>query len=159
MIRTLTLVALLLATPAITVDWQRYQNARYAFGVDIPKSFLLELESDNADGTIYRSRDGRAVMRAYGGNVMEADFETEVKAAMRFARKDGWNLSYQRVTPDWAAYSGVRNGEILYTRVTATCGGSQYVGFELLYPADQGGAYNAMVSHIEGSLKSLDAAC
>ena len=159
LMQALVLGALLLTTPAMAADWQRYQNPRYAFGIDIPANFFLLRESDNGDGAIFNSRDGRVVMRAYGGHVVEADFEAEVKAAMKSAKSDGWMLSYQRVTPDWASYSGSRNGQVLYTRAVATCGGSQYVGFELVYPVDQFKAYDAIIQHLIDSLKSLDAAC
>ena len=40
----------LLTTPAMAADWQRYQNPRYAFGIDIPANFFLLRRSDNGDG-------------------------------------------------------------------------------------------------------------
>lgn len=150
------LALLLFATPALGADWQRYQNPRYGFAVDVPASFALEQEADNGDGAIYRSADGRAVLRAYGGMVTQASFEDEVTAAMGYATQDGWALSYTQVTPDWASYSGTRGGEILYTRAVATCGGTQYVGFEIIYPKSQLADFDAVISHMVGSLGALD---
>jgi hypothetical protein len=53
---------------------------------------------------------------------------------MASARDAGWRLSYERVTPSWASFSGTRNGIIVYARAISLCGGTQFASFELQYP-------------------------
>ncbi|MER9644947.1 hypothetical protein [Mesorhizobium sp. M0239] len=35
--------------------------------------------------------------------------------------KAGWRLTYRRIAPGWASYSGVKNGAIRYVRAIMVC--------------------------------------
>jgi hypothetical protein len=153
----LAAILMMLALPVAAAEWGHYENARFGFAVDIPPEFGNAQEALNGDGRIYASGDGRAVLRIYGGNIVEADFEAALATAMGHAESDGWALSYQRVTPGWASYSGTRNGQILYARAIAACGGSQYASFELVYPAAEVRAYDPVVERLVRSLRATGA--
>lgn len=152
--RLLILLALFLfASAAMAAEWSTYQNPRFGYVIGIPPEFSGEGEAQNGDGQVFRPADGTQLLRVYGGNNIEQSFEASVKTAMGYARDAGWMLSYERVTPGWASYSGTRNGQILYARAIALCGGSQYAAFELEYPERDLAAMNAVVDRLVASLK------
>lgn len=124
----------LFALPAQAGDWMRYDNARFGYAVAVPPDFLWEPEADNGDGRVFRSPRGTQVLRVYGGNVLDPSFEDAVRSAMAGLRDQGWVLSYERVTPSWASYSGRRHGIILYARAIALCAGTQHASYEFEYP-------------------------
>lgn len=150
---TLFLLIALFATPALAADWGFYENARFGYVIDVPPGFSWGEEAQNGDGRVFTSNDGTQTLRVYGGNILEADFETAVQAAMRYATDAGWTLSYERVTPDWTSYSGERNGMILYARAIAICDGTQFASFEYEYPKRALKAADAVVNRLVRSLR------
>ena len=153
--RSLFLLALLFLAPAaLAADWSSYDNARFGYAIAVPPGFSGAGEADNGDGQVFNSADGTQSLRAWGGNVIADDFEAEVAASMGYARDDGWDLSYERVTPSWASWSGSRNGIILYARMISLCRGSQYAAFQLEYPERDLKAMNAVVERLVGSLRA-----
>ena len=152
-------VLLLWAGPALAAEWTHYDNARFGYGIDIPPGYSVVQDALNGDGVILKSPNGRATLRVYGGHDMEADFEASLATAMGYAEADGWVLSYKRVTPDWASYSGTRNGQILYTRAISICEGTGYAAFELVYPAAALAVLNPVVDRLVGSLRGGSGVC
>ncbi|MHB1104307.1 MAG: hypothetical protein ACYC0C_16340 [Devosia sp.] len=144
---------ILLASAALAADWHSYENARFGYAIGVPPGFSGEGEADNGDGQLFNSGDGTQLLRVYGGNVIEDSFEAAVGDSMDYARDDGWALSYKRVTPSWASWSGSRNGMVLYARAIALCGGEQYAAFELEYPERDLKAMNPVIERLVGSLK------
>jgi opacity protein-like surface antigen len=150
---------LMLAAPASAAEWTHYDNARFGYGIDVPPGFVVTQQALDGDGVVLKSPDGRSTLRVYGGFNVEADFEASLSTGMGYAEADGWRLSYKRVTPGWASYSGTRNGQILYARAIAVCGGAAYASFELVYPAGELTAFNPVVDRLVGSLKAGTGAC
>lgn len=149
----------LLAMPAAAAEWTHYDNARFGYSVDVPPGYEVTQQALNGDGVVMKSADGRSTLRVYGGFNVEADFETSLATGMGHAEADGWALSYKRVTPGWASYSGTRNGQILYARAISICAGSGYASFELVYPAGEVAAFGPVVDRMVGSLKGGAGAC
>lgn len=151
----IVLALLLMLVPAVAVaaGWDHYENARFGYGLDLPEGFVGGGEADNGDGQVFRSTRGGALIRVYGGNVIESSFEDSVAMAMGGAEEAGWSLSYKRVTPTWASFSGTRNGMILYARAIALCGGTQFASFEFEYPQRDLEPMNSVVEHMVRSLK------
>ena len=129
------IVSLLLLSPALAQDWRPYENARFGFSVEIPAGFDAEEEAANGDGRVFRTVDGGHVLRAYGGNIVEGSFAALLRSGAQSAREAAWDVSYERITDDWASYSGLRDGRIFYAHAIALCDGTQYATYELDYPA------------------------
>ena len=148
----LVLVLLCVANSAVAEEWSAYENARFGYVVDIPPGHLGEGESDDGDGQIFKSADGTQMLRVHGGHAPDG-FEATVATAMDSAREAGWRLSYERVTPSWASFSGARSGIVFYARAIALCGGSGFASFELIYPErdvdDLHGVVERLVSSLE----------
>jgi hypothetical protein len=148
----LSILLVLFATAPALAQWDSYENARFGYELSVPPGFAGGGEADNGDGQVFTSEDGTQTLRVYGGNVLE-DFESEMAEAMGYARDDGWNLSYERVTPSWASFSGTRNGIIVYARAITLCDGEQYASFELRYPQRDLEPMNAVVERLVASLR------
>ncbi len=154
----LIIALVLVASPALSQDWGFYANARFGYGIDIPPGYSGEGEADNGDGQIFNSDDGTQLLRVYGANALDG-FEAAVASAMEKAREGGWNLSYERVTPSWASFSGTRNGIVVYARAIALCGGTQFASFELQYPERDLDEMHAVVERLVRSLEAIDGGC
>ena len=150
------LLALLLVVPlpALAAGGGHYVNVRFGFAVDVPAGFVGQGESDNSDGQVFKTPT--ATLMVYGGNVMEADFEAEVAQSEQFAKDDGWAITYQVSTPRDASYSGKRGGRILYARVIALCGGSQFAAFDLEYSRADMAKFDPVVGALVRSFRATD---
>jgi hypothetical protein len=152
--RAFLLAALLLfaAWPAQAQDWERYENLRFGYAIDVPAAFVGEGESQSGDGQVFRTEDGTASLHVWGGHVIDESFEVAMQAAIDYAGEDGWALAEQVVTPSWASYSGTRNGLMLHARVIALCGGSQFAAFALEYPERDVDRMGAVAERLTTSL-------
>jgi hypothetical protein len=66
-------------------------------------------------------------------------------------KSDGWELSYIRVTSDWASYSGTKEDQIRYVRAITVCGDRVDV-FVFDYPRSEKLAYDPVVERLVRSL-------
>jgi hypothetical protein len=148
------LPALLLAIVALPVQaagWGHYGNVWYGYGIDIPPGFVGQGESGNGDGQVFKLSG--ATLTVFGANIVEGDFETEVAQRQRFAQQAGWAITYQVSTPTRASFSGKQGGQILYTRMVAACGGTQFALFQLTYGSASIAAYTPIVDRLVASLQ------
>lgn len=152
--RLLLALLLLLPLPATAAGWDHYTNARFGYAVDVPPGFVAQGESDNGDGQVFKTPT--ATLTVFGGNVMEADFESEVVARERYAEQDGWAITYNVSTPQKASWSGKHGARILYGRMIALCGGQQFGSFELEYSSADLNVFNPIVDRLVSSLKATD---
>ena len=151
--RWMLALLIMLPLPVFSAE-QHYVNVRYGYAIDVPSSLIGQGESENGDGQLFKS--ATASLAVFGGSSMDSDFETEVKARQGYSTEDGWNLTYQVSTPRYASYSAVRTSQILYVRMIALCGGSQFAEFELEYSKADLKAFNPIIDGLVASLKATD---
>jgi hypothetical protein len=144
------LLLIVLAAPALATDWGQYDNARFGYTIDVPPGFEWGNEADNGDGRAFRG--GATNLLVWGGNITEDSFEGAVASAKGFVEGDGWNISYEAVTPSWASFSGAQGKRILYQRMIALCDGA-YAAFRLEYSAIDIAALDPVVNRLVQSLK------
>ncbi|MEO5755330.1 MAG: hypothetical protein ABIQ51_00590 [Mesorhizobium sp.] len=72
---------------------------------------------------------------------------------MAVDEKDGWNLTYKRVTPQWASYSGLKDGRILYARAIKICDNRAAL-FTVDYSRNEKIPYDPVVVRMVRSLKT-----
>lgn len=152
----LFLIFTLLASPAFAADWEGYGNARFGYEIEVPPGFEWGPEADNGDGRSFRS--GATRLAVWGGNIVEADFESEARAAIGYATSDGWAVTYEATTPSWASFSGMQGKRVLYERMIALCDGS-YAAFRLEYSTVNMATMAPVVERLVLTLKSSDAGC
>jgi len=127
--------ALALALPAFAqAPWGIYENARYAYAVDIPPGFEGQGESDNGDGQIFLF-DGRvAKLSVWGGFIVaEPDFEAEAGSRLAEDTTAGWGLASQSTTPTWSTWSATKSGRVLHQHMIQLCDGASYAALRLEY--------------------------
>jgi len=130
--RILLLVLLsLFALPAAAQDWGHYVNDRFGVEIDLPPGFEPGEPSTNGDGVKFSTPT--AELAVFGSLMMAEDFEAEVAQQINYAQGDGWNVTYQAVTPRWASWSGKRGSRIVYARAVPVCGGAGIGTFQLTY--------------------------
>ncbi len=149
--RVLFALLLLVVTPALAADWGQYANARFGYAVAVPPGFVGQGESDNSDGQVFRSPT--ATLTVWGGNILSGDFESEFRARQQSAADGGWGITYQVSTPSNGSYSGKRGGRIMYTRLIALCGGSQFAAFELDYSRADLSKFDPVVTRLVQSFR------
>jgi hypothetical protein len=148
------LVLTILCTPAFAADWTHYANARFGYSIDVPPGFVAGGEADNGDGQVFASPTARLTI--FGGNIVEGDFEAEARQRRQWATDEGWGLTYQVSTPAAASFSGKRGSRILYTRLIALCGGTQFAMFSLDYSTTDLRAFDPVVERLVRSLRAGD---
>lgn len=148
-----TLAALVLALPASAADtWTNYANPRFGFAAVVPPGFALAQESDNGDGATFLSDDGRSELMLFGTQIVDGDFEDEVRQRIGWDANEGWAVNYDKVTPGWASYSGTRGPDILYVRGIVLCDGSAAY-FHLRYPHDALKKFDPMIGRMVRALR------
>ncbi len=154
----LVLILSLCTLPALAQVWSHYPNARFGYSVDIPPGFVGEGESGNGDGQIFYLPNGLQDLRVWGGllGVTAETFPAEAAARMTRDINEGWAITYQAGTPQWAVWSGARGGYALYQRMILLCDGQSYAAFRLTHPAADTGRMHAVV---EGLARSLRPEC
>lgn len=152
--RTLILIAFaLLATPAFAQGWERYDNARFGYSMDLPPVFAGSGESYTSDGESFYNPKGAQGLVVWGAS-LEGDFESEVTSTMDLAvAENGWNITYQAVTPRWASFSGIENGRVLYQRMILLCDGTSYAAFRAEYSVSDTAEMNPVIERLVQSLE------
>jgi hypothetical protein len=143
----------LLATPALAQQWDRYDNARYGYSSAVPPDYLGHGESDNGDGQVFENTAQAQKLTVWGGPLPD-DFDAEVVKRMSYADRDGWNISYQATTPQWASFSGLMAGRIFYTRMIALCDRVSYAALTLTYSTRQAADMKPVVERLVESLRA-----
>ncbi len=152
----LLILGLCAAFPTSAADgWSGYSNPRFGYSAEVPPGFALEQESDNGDGASFRSDDGRSRLLIFGTTVEDNNFAAEARQRIGWNKGEGWEITYDKVTPGWASYSGARAADILYVRGVVLCDGSAAY-FQLEYPRDALKAFNDVVSRMVTSLRPAE---
>ncbi len=158
--RTLIFAVLLalFAAPAAGQDWGHYDNDHYGYGLDIPPDFLGQGESGNGDGQQFQHHRGAQRLTVWGGLLDGANesLEAEVKWRMERAEAGAWRVTYQAATPDWASFSAIKEGRVLYQRMILLCDRQSFAAFRLEYSAR---SLAAMTPVVEQLVRSLQGAC
>ena len=152
--RTLIFLILALATlPASAANWSRYENSRFGYGVDVPPDYAALGESDNGDGQVFKARNGRETLTAWGSYLVDTDFSGEIAQRISDGAAAGWDITYQSITPTWASWSGSRAGSVVYARAIASCRGQQAAFFTLEYSKADIARLDVTVNRLVRSLK------
>jgi hypothetical protein len=149
----LLIAGLCTVCPAVAADgWTSYSNPRFGYSAEVPPGFMLTQESDNGDGATFQSQDGRARLLLFGAFAEDGGLSADAHRRIAWDKQDGWKITYEKVTPGWASYSGSRAASILYVRAVMLCdGGLAY--FQLKYPRAALKDYDRLVSRMVRSLR------
>lgn len=151
-----TLLFCLFTLPALAQFWTHYANGRFGYSLDIPPGYEGEGESANGDGQVFYLPNGRQELLAWGGllGVTAQTFPAEAASRLQSDMNDGWAITYQAGTPQWAVWSGTRGDLVLYQRMILLCDGASFAAFRLTHPLSEMARGQPVV---EGLVRSLRA--
>ncbi|RUW78598.1 hypothetical protein EN786_27170 [Mesorhizobium sp. M4B.F.Ca.ET.143.01.1.1] len=147
----LSLVSILFFSTLLQAQaWQPFGVRQFGFTFDVPPGFVLTQRSDQ--GAAFRGAN-EAFLAVWGARLGKASFRAEIKHRMVEDEKAGWKLTYRRVTPRWASYSGINNGQIRYVRAIAICDDRAAL-FTINYSKSEKVPYDPVVVRMVRSLKA-----
>lgn len=149
--RIFALIFTLVAAPGLAAEWGHYVNERFGVEADVPPGFEAGEPPVNGDGL--RFSTPTASLSIFGSLIVEGDFMSAVQQGMAWSADEGWNMTYQAVTPGWASWSGKKGSRILYVRAIRMCGGDVYGAFQLEYSETDRKAFDPEVERLVRSLK------
>ncbi len=132
--------------------WSRYSNERFGTEVDVPMDLFAVGRPlpQNADGRVFQTRDGSAVLRVSGSAAPR--IVGSFSAYRTMVIEDEPTMSYRAGGRGWFVLSGRQGGEIRYTKVIERCGAAHSIF--LRYPASQKRRYDPIVSRISSTLSA-----
>ena len=142
-----------LPTQALAQDWTPFGIRRFGFIVDVPPGFVYvrSVREDRQEGAAFRNADGDAIV-VWGIALDIREFRDNVEALMGQHEDEGWAITYKRITPKWAAYSGTKDDLIRYVKAITVC--EDRVAFFLIdYDRGFKRDYDPVVTQMEKSLK------
>ena len=107
------LASTLACTPVMAQDWTQFGIQRFGFRFDVPSEYRLtdRYKDEEGDGALFLSPD-KDLLAVWGVNLEQQSFRQSIEDQIRQDEQDGWIFTYKRLTPKWAAYSGIRDGKI-----------------------------------------------
>ena len=116
--RALFLAALLMISPALGDEWQRYENTAYGYSIDIPPGLIWRGESYEGDGQDFTTP---TLTLSLQGKRMPDGFEAAIRDWREWETQMGWTLTYEMTTPSAAAASGKRPNSLHEMRAIPVC--------------------------------------
>lgn len=142
-----------IASASAQEDWTPYRISRYSFIFDIPPGFKLFKghEEENVEGGLFKNPEGD-ILSVWGMSLKQGDFALAVEDQKQKDEADGWEITYQHITPKWAAYSGIRDGVIRYMKAIPVCD-DRAAFFYMDYDRNMKNEYDPVINQMEKSMK------
>jgi hypothetical protein len=145
---------LYLTSPVSAQEWQQYVNPRFGTVIATPPGYLVEMESDNADGALFVSPSRDEALLVWGSNLSGETLQQHYTEQLASDEALGWRITYQARGDGWRVYSGTMNDRILYAKLLAACQGKHVQHFKFEYAASRKQALDPVVERLSNSLKS-----
>ena len=133
-------------------EWKTYTNARFGFAIDYPASLESGRESDNGDGKVFKTADGKFELRAYAHFLQVDDGDSLDKRWKEELAERGDTVTYKKKGDTWFVVSGVQKDGTEYYRKLAVEKGN-WATFLATYPHTENKKYDSWVAKIEKSFK------
>ncbi len=141
------------ATPVAAQSWTLLQDDTFGYEIPIPQAYELSLRPDAGNSRLYHNANGD-ILAVWAGDVGEDGFRNAVLNRMRRDQSAGWEITYDRITSDWASYSGVQGAQIRYLRAIRYCG-DRMAYFLIDYSRAEKELYDPIVTHMVRQMRPL----
>ena len=129
--------------------YETYRNAKFGFTIDFPKSFVHTARpTNNGDGIVLASRDGRALFIAIGGPNSGKSVSQWYDAAIENGHG---KLGYRVMGGTWFVATWTQGKNLEYLKIFVDRDSEN--SFTLIYPADEEAVYADVVTRIEKSFR------
>jgi len=137
-------------SPRGDVGWEAYTNRETGTRVDFP-SRLFSVDAgapERGVGRVFETDDGRAKFSAY--SLENEESHTPQSYLRRFLVVDNSKIDYRRVTGRFFVVSGVRDGEVYYSRCNFY---GRIHCIYMSYPQRETRAWDGIVTRVSNSLR------
>ena len=138
--------------PASADAWQTYANERFGATADVPADWRAGEPPANGDGLAFTSADGAARITV-SGSLQTFDTIAEAMASYE-APNDGETVTYRHRGKRSVVVSGTSGDRIFYRKSILSCADTIWNSVSIDYPAADKSAYDALVTHVAGSLRA-----
>jgi hypothetical protein len=133
--------------------YRNYRNERLGVSADIPSDWKAGQEPENNDGLVFFSPDGRGTITVSG--ILNADDTPALRVMIEEQRAGyGEKVTYRKAAGREAVVSGTRGATIFYRKTILSCRDQVLNHLVIEYPAAQKQAFDALVSHVAGSMRA-----
>jgi len=153
------ILAICLTALAQAPAWERYENARFGFRIELPLGqFAPETPSDNGDGISLSEVGGQGQIDVFGSyNVDDSDLGA--LAALLENSERVREVTYRARGRSWLVLSGYYADQgagdiIFYAKFMFNADRSAVSALEVSYPRAEKDRYDAIVTRLEKSLSA-----
>lgn len=144
--RCAALFALLISSQAAAQEWEVLEDSTFGYSLPIPPGYELSLRPDTGNSRLFHNPQGD-ILAVWGSQLAERSFADQVEARRVQDENAGWDITYERVTNEWASYSGVQDDQIRYVRAIRLCCGNAAF-FMIDYTRSQKQHYDPLVTRM-----------
>lgn len=127
--RFILLVALLLfSAPALAQFWGHYSNDQLRYELDIPPDFEGNGENQDGTGQWFYNLGAEQGLTVWGAR-FAGSFESAVVESAASIRGEGWAITEQSSTPEWATLAAMRDHRLIFQRAILLCDRKSYAAF------------------------------
>jgi hypothetical protein len=153
--RLVLLFFAMLTVPALAaMGWSSYGNISFGYRGGVPSGFSGYGEDASGAGQIF-DRPPAAQVLSYWGEALDTDFDDAVKVTLGNLEQQGWNVSYQAVTPEWASVTAVMGSRRVQLRLILLCDRESFATMTLQYSAAQAADTKGMAEELESGFGTV----
>jgi hypothetical protein len=150
----LVLLAVLTVPAMAAIGWADYDNSQFGYRGGVPSGFSGYGEDESGAGEIFDRQPTMQVL-SYWAEAVSGDFEHAVEATLANLEQQGWNVSFQTVTPDWASITGIMGSRRVQLRLILLCDRKSVATMTLQYSAAEAADIKPMVEELESGFVAL----
>jgi hypothetical protein len=139
------------STGALAGLWQTYVNERFGATAEVPATWHAGTPPENGDGLEFTSPDGQASIIVSG--ILNIDDTLDEAFGSEETPLDGETITYRHRGKHSLVVSGTKGDRIFYRKSILSCHDQVWNSVSIEYPAAQKQAFDAIVTHVAGSLK------
>jgi hypothetical protein len=151
----LLFIAFMTVPAFAAIGWSTYENARFGFRGAVPSGLSAYVESGSGVGQIFGHPSSMQVLSYFGETLDGRDFGDAVETTLADLEQEGWTLSYQAVTPDWAEITAQTQAERMQVRMILLCDRESFATMALQYSVAQAADIKGVVDELEGRFSKV----
>ena len=140
--------------------WTRFRDPQSGTAVELPASRFRALPTGRQGaGTVFASRDGRAMLSVYGDYLLSVgSFPDYARRLLDRVRRGGTRVTYTAGGRGWFVYSGYKGPRIVYEKVILSCRRPLVAHHMVIdYATSARRTYDPITARLSHSLEHLNA--
>jgi len=144
------LILLLTPTAALAQFWSHYTNERFDYALDIPPGYEGAGENQPGDGQWFYNLEAEQGLTVWGAP-LNGGFDKAIIDVAATVRSEGWAITEQSSTPEWATLAAMRDHRLIFQRMILLCDRRSYAAFRIEFNIRDLGQMGEILSGISRS--------